>query len=270
MNKTWRDITSFVDSRKCLLVITGAGCSTGSGIGDYRDERGDWKKLPPIQYQDFLNFDISRKRYWSRSQVGYPSFRDATPNRAHLALSALEDNSRLSGLITQNVDRLHQKAGHRQVLDLHGRLDQARCLECGLVIPRDEVQVWLDLNNPWLTELDYERRPDGDAAIENVDLSSFVLPSCNYCEGLLKPDVVFFGGSVPKSIVDRSFALVGKSDGVLVVGTSLMAYSSYRLVRRAHQLGLPLASINQGLTRADELFDLQILGDCSKELEVFR
>ena len=263
MKKEISELLAFIKDKNCLLAITGAGCSTDSGISDYRDSRGLWKKPPPIQYQDFLRSENARKRYWLRSQLGYPSFRDASPNKAHQSLVRLESFGIVHGLITQNVDRLHQKAGHREVIDLHGRLDEVVCLECNKVSSRNEVQVWLESENPFVNHLDFELRPDGDASVEVRDLSAFVVPKCSDCHGMIRPNVVFFGGSVPKQTAEDCQKLVDGCDGLLIVGTSLMAFSAYRLVRSAYQNGLQIASLNQGTTRADEMISCNIVENCS-------
>jgi NAD-dependent SIR2 family protein deacetylase len=261
------ELLLFMKGLNRLLVITGAGCSTGSGISDYRDDKGSWKIAAPIEHQDFLKSVKARKRYWFRSQLGFPSFRDAQPNQAHLVLARLEEQGVVDALITQNVDRLHQKAGQEKVVDLHGRLDRVRCLDCGQISSRAEIQDWLELNNDLTGIQTFELRPDGDASIDDPDLSSFQEPNCAKCAGTLQPDVVFFGGSVPEAISQETRDLVDSSDGVLVIGTSLMAFSSYRLVRRAHQKKLPIASLNLGVTRADDLLDQKFVGDCEEVLE---
>jgi len=266
LQKEIRELLTFIKDKNRLLAITGAGCSTDSGISDYRDSRGLWKKPPPMWYQDFLRSENARKRYWLRSQLGYPSFRDALPNEAHRSLVRLESSGIIRGLITQNVDRLHQKAGHREVIDLHGRLDQVVCLECSNVSSRNEVQVWLESKNPFVNQLDFELRPDGDATVEARELSGFAVPKCFDCDGMIKPNVVFFGGSVPKQTVEDCQKMVDGCDGLLIVGTSLMAYSAYRFVRSAHQKGLQIASLNRGETRADEMINFNITKNCSVAL----
>ncbi len=247
-------------------MITGAGCSTDSGIGDYRDDLGSWKKPSPIQYQEFLRSETARKRYWFRSQLGYPSFRDALPNETHQSLVQLERTGVILGLITQNVDRLHQKAGQKEVIDLHGRLDEVVCLSCHKIIQRDEVQIWLEAENSFAANMDFERRPDGDASAEAYDLGRFRIPRCLDCDGIIKPNVVFFGGSVPKQTIEKCENWVEGSDGVLILGTSLMAFSAYRLVRSAYGKGLPLASLNRGITRADDMITYKLVENCSEVL----
>lgn len=266
MKKELSELFAFVKDTDRLLVITGAGCSTDSGIGDYRDDNGSWKKPPPVQYQDFLRSETVRKRYWLRSQLGYPSFRDALPNQAHLSLARLEDAGIIQGLITQNVDRLHQEAGQKKVIDLHGRLDQAVCLGCNKITPRNQIQDWLETENSFVNELAFELRPDGDASAEHYDLDSFLVPKCRDCDGIVKPNVVFFGGSVPKQTLENCIDWVEGSDSVLIVGTSLMAYSAFRLVRLASERGLPIASLNRGTTRANRLVTTNIVENCSEML----
>ena len=266
LQKELQELLTFVNDRKRLLLITGAGCSTGSGIGDYRDDQGLWKISSPIQHQDFLRSETARKRYWMRSQLGYPSFRNARPNPAHYCLARLDSNANMVGLITQNVDRLHQKAGQRDVIDLHGRLDEVICLDCNAVTPRDQIQNWLESKNAFVNDFDFELRPDGDASLESDDFSFFKVPDCPKCGGFIKPNVVFFGGAVPKNITEECLNRVMSSDGVLIIGTSMMAFSGFRIVRVAHERGLPIASLNLGITRADEMVTLNIKADCVEVL----
>lgn len=260
-------LQEFLTASRRLLVITGAGCSTASGIGDYRDERGEWKRPAPIQHQDFMRNLRWRQRYWARSQAGYPEFMKARPNVAHHVLASWERSGRLCGLITQNVDRLHQRAGHDDVIDLHGRLDQVVCMECGLLTDRALIQAWLNRHNRSVSELSFSPAPDGDADLAADDFSHITVPECEQCGGVLKPNVVFFGDSVPKPVVAAAFARVEQADGVLIVGSSLMVYSSFRFVRRAAELGLPIAAINVGRTRADDLLCVKEAGDCSAVLQ---
>ncbi len=259
-------IEKFMQDSDRLLVITGAGCSTASGIGDYRDEQGEWKRAQPVQHQAFMQTLAWRQRYWARSQVGYPEFKRARPNVTHQVLAHWEAQGRLCGLITQNVDGLHQRAGHQQVIDLHGRLDQVVCMDCGDTVARDDVQQWLDKHNTPALEDTVGMAPDGDADLARTDFSAIKVPECLQCGGILKPDVVFFGDSVPKARVADAFAQLEQADSVLVVGSSLMVYSSFRFVRRAAELGLPIAALNRGKTRADELLTLKIDADCGETL----
>ena len=257
MDQSLEPLKNFIHERENLLVVTGAGVSTGSGIGDYRDRDGQWKRPRPVSHQDFISSHYWRQRYWGRSQLGYPSFLLAAPNRAHRALARLERQGQLCGLVTQNVDRLHQQAGHREVVDLHGRLDQVICMDCGVIVPRLDVQTWLEARNPQLQNQSFQPAPDGDADME-MDFSSVDVPHCSACGGILKPHVVFYGDSVERRIVDDINSRVENADGVLVVGSSLMVFSSYRFVRHAHASGVPVAALNQGVTRADDLFALKV------------
>ena len=249
-----------------VLVISGAGLSTASGISDYRDQAGVWKRPRPVQHQAFVQHLHWRQRYWARSQLGYPVFAQAQPNDAHSALVELEQRGQVFAVITQNVDRLHQRAGQQRVLDLHGRLDRVRCLDCGRQLERNVVQDWLQRQNPWLNEARFTPAPDGDADIE-LDFSRVKIPHCPDCDGVLKPDVVFFGDAVPKADVERGYRWVEQAQAVLVLGSSLMVYSSFRYVRKAHELGMPVMAINQGKTRADELFSHKADVDCVGGLE---
>ena len=257
LNEDLERLQRFILARDNLLVITGAGISTGSGIGDYRDQAGQWKLPQPVTHQDFMSQLAWRQRYWARSQLGYPSFLRAKPNQAHLALARLEDQGKLCGLVTQNVDRLHQQAGHQEVVDLHGRLDQVICMDCARIVPRQDIQAWLEDKNPQLQEQSFQPAPDGDADIE-MDFSTVEVPLCKACGGILKPHVVFFGDSVERRIVDQISAKVERADGVLVVGSSLMVFSSFRFIRHAHANNVPVAALNQGVTRADDLFSFKV------------
>ena len=256
-NDDFERLQRFILTRNNMLVITGAGISTASGIGDYRNQAGQWKRPKPVTHQDFMGHLSWRQRYWARSQLGYPSFLQAAPNRAHRALARLECQGQLCGLVTQNVDRLHQQAGHQEVVDLHGRLDQVICMDCGVIVPRRDVQTWLEERNPHLQNQSFEPAPDGDADME-MDFSSVEVPHCSACGGILKPHVVFYGDSVERSIVNVINSKVEGADGVLVVGSSLMVFSSYRFIRHAHASGVPVAALNQGVTRADDMFTLKV------------
>jgi NAD-dependent SIR2 family protein deacetylase len=259
---TSSELEKFLSCTERLLVITGAGCSTASGIGDYRDERGAWKRPQPVQHQAFMESLAWRQRYWARSQLGYPEFKRAKPNVTHQILAQWEKQGRLCGLITQNVDRLHQRAAHQHVIDLHGRLDEVVCMSCGEIVSRDDLQVWLDENNKTPSAHTFQLAPDGDADITRTDFSQIKVPDCTYCGGILKPNVVFFGDSVPKARVADCLAWLDQADAVLIVGSSLMVYSSFRFARRAHHLGIPIAALNRGKTRADDLLTLKIDAEC--------
>lgn len=257
----------FIADSSRLLVITGAGCSTGSGIGDYRNDQGEWKRVQPVQHQEFMASHQWRQRYWARSQVGYPEFMRAQPNAAHQVLARWEAQGRVVGLITQNVDRLHQRAGHQRVIDLHGRLDQVVCMSCGDVVTRDAIQLWLDQHNEPADPRAFTLAPDGDADVVRDDFSTVAVPACFSCSGILKPHVVFFGDSVPKPVVEQAYDWVDAADAVLVVGSSLMVYSSFRFIRRAVAADIPVAAINRGKTRADDLLTVKVEHDCGVMLE---
>ena len=251
-------LQDFVDRHRRLFVLTGAGCSTRSGIPDYRDAEGKWKRTQPVTYQAFMGEETTRRRYWARSQLGWRRFSRARPNDAHRALAKLEAVGGCELLLTQNVDRLHQAAGSARVIDLHGRLDRVRCMGCGLRTPREALQDELDrLNAGWLA-LDAADAPDGDADLEAADFSSFRVPPCPHCGGVLKPDVVFFGENVPRQRVEAAAGHLDQADAMLVVGSSLMVYSGFRFVEMAARAGKPVAAVNLGRTRADELLALKV------------
>ncbi|WP_426438929.1 NAD-dependent protein deacetylase [Bradyrhizobium genosp. P] len=261
-----RALENFVDRHKRLFVLTGAGCSTNSGIPDYRDSDGNWKRTRPVTIQAFLGETGTRQRYWARSLIGWRRFGRAAPNDAHRALACLEAQGRCEQLVTQNVDRLHQAAGSRQVIDLHGRLDVVRCLGCAATMPREQFQGELArLNAAWLA-FDAADAPDGDADLDHEDFSSFVVPACEACGGVLKPDVVFFGENVARDVVASAQAHLQQADAVLVVGSSLMVYSGFRFVQAAAQRGLPVAAVNLGRTRADALLALKVEDQCETAL----
>jgi NAD-dependent SIR2 family protein deacetylase len=256
----------FLTRHPRLFVITGAGVSTASGIPDYRDGDGAWKRAEPIRFQDFIASDSARRRYWARSLIGWPGFAAARPNRAHHGIARLEALGHIEQLVTQNVDRLHQAAGNRRAIDLHGRLDRVECLDCGHRMPRQTFQQELALMNPALLDLDAASAPDGDALLEGVDFETFHVPACARCGGPLKPAVVFFGETVPKARVALAYAFLGRADAVLVIGSSLMVYSGFRFCRAAAEQGKPIAAINRGHTRADPLLQLKVDAECGATL----
>jgi NAD-dependent SIR2 family protein deacetylase len=245
-----------------LTVLSGAGVSTGSGIPDYRDRNGDWKNARPIEFGPFVRSEATRRRYWARSYVGWQRFSAASPNAAHAALAALENAGKIDTVITQNVDGLHQRAGNRNVIDLHGDLSKVRCLGCDTVFARSEFQQQLRQANPdWHADV-FRYRPDGDAELADGMHEDFTVADCAGCGGIVKPDVVMFGESVPKDRVARARAAVERSDALLIVGSSLMVFSGFRFARQASEAGKPIAIINQGRTRADDLATLKIESDC--------
>ncbi|MEJ2087547.1 MAG: NAD-dependent protein deacetylase [Gammaproteobacteria bacterium] len=258
------ELAGFVAQAERLLIITGAGLSAPSGIETYRDDAGRWRRAPPIQHQDFLRSPATRARYWARSMHGWPAISEARPNAAHEALVALEALGKVESVVTQNVDGLHQRAGQQRVIELHGSLARVVCLEWGSRRDRTAVQTWLTDRNPrWLTA-PAEPRPDGDAEIVG-QLDDFAVPECA-CGGVLKPDVVFYGDSVPRDRVERVREHLAAADALLVVGSSLMVYSSFRFVKEGHVRGLPMAAINRGATRADGWFHVKWLADSAVAL----
>ncbi len=268
-------LAAFLHRHPRLVVLTGAGCSEPSGIPDYRDANGDWKHRKPMTFAEFTGSAAARRRYWAGSLRGWPRVRDARANAAHLALARLEDAGRVVRLVTQNVDGLHQRAGSRRVVDLHGRLDTVECLACGATLLREDVQSLLLAWNPQFVGVsapagppdgvDGEVRPDGDTHVASAP-DDLQIPDCRDCGGVLKPSVVFFGENVPKYRVTESFAALAQADAVLVVGSSLMVYSGYRFVRAAREAGRPVAVVNLGRTRADPDVSLKIEDDCASLL----
>jgi len=236
-----------------FVALTGAGCSTESGIPDYR---GGGRTGPrhPIQHDAYLRRPDVRRRYWARATVGWSRFSAALPNAAHHALAALERAGRLAGVITQNVDRLHQAAGSARVVELHGALAEVSCLGCACVEARANVHARLLAENPgWLPRVAAELRlaPDGDAELPAEVVDEFRVVTCLACGGVLKPDVVFFGGTVADSTLAAAWSLFDASEALLVVGSSLAVYSGFRFARRAAERAIPIGVINVGPTRAD-------------------
>lgn len=261
------ELAHWLQARRHVTVITGAGVSTDSGIPDYRDADGQWKRSAPMTHQQFTRNTHARQRYWVRSFAGWSHFSGAQPNAAHRALATLEQRGLIEHLVTQNVDGLHERAGSHAVIDLHGRLDRVVCLACGYSLPRDELQRQMAALNPgWADRTDLIA-PDGDADIEGVDFDAFRVPACPRCGGLLKPDVVYYGGLVPAAWRAAADAAIAAADGVLVVGSSLMVWSSFRLVRTAVARGMSVAAVNRGRTRADDLLAFKVPGDCGAILQ---
>ena len=255
-------LTRFLEAHPRLVVLTGAGVSAASGIPTYRDAAGTWLRSTPIQHREFVSDERQRKRYWARSISGWPAVRDARPNRAHTALSRLEQQGVIELLITQNVDRLHQRAGSRQVTDLHGRLDRVQCLDCASRYSRESIQRQLLRENPHVRPGARTTLPDGDADIAPHIVEAIVVPGCENCGGILKPDVVFFGGSVAREKVEHCMTALERADALLVAGSSLKVWSGFRFCKRATDLGKPLAVINPGQTRADPLATLKVRAEC--------
>jgi NAD-dependent SIR2 family protein deacetylase len=241
------------------VSLVGAGLSTDSGIPDYRGPTGVLRRHAPMTFHAFLSDPVARHRYWARSYLGWRQIADARPNDGHHALAALQRAGAIGAVITQNVDGLHQAAGTDQVVELHGGLDRATCLNCGCVVARSLLDVRLVEANRHFTA-DVERiNPDGDAELSDDDLGDFVMIDCSECgHGPIKPDVVFFGESVPRDRVERCFGLVDASELLLVLGSSLHVMSGYRFVLRAVERGIPVAVVNQGPTRADAKVALKL------------
>ena len=258
-------LAQFITDHPRLTVLSGAGCSTGSGIPEYRDDNGDWMHAKPVQFPDFMASERVRRRYWARSYVGWGRMSRALPNAAHRALAALEEKGIVNQLITQNVDNLHRAAGSRKVIDLHGVLHRVRCMACDFRMDRAELQQQLEAMNPDWAATITGSAPDGDAHIE-ADTDAFDVPPCPACRGILKPDVVFFGESVPRERVESARQALANSDGLLVVGSSLMVFSGFRFAREAAADGKPIAIVNRGTTRADELASIKVSADCAPTL----
>ncbi len=231
-----------------LAVLTGAGLSTDSGIPDYRGP-GSINRTPMF-FQEFIKTAANQQRYWARSYLGYGRMNQAEPNLGHLSLVELERAGVLTGLITQNVDGLHRRAGSRGVLDLHGSIDRVICLDCGAVADRAAYQRTLAVLNPGFAAAGLELAPDGDVIFEET--GDFKVGPCAHCGGILKPDVVFFGESVPVPRVGQATKWVEQADCLLVAGSSLTVYSGFRFVRQAVKLGMPIVIINRGPTRGDQ------------------
>lgn len=247
-------------------MLSGAGVSTASGIPDYRDRNGEWKHSEPMQFGEFARHAESRKRYWARSYVGWQRFSRARPNAAHRALADLEATGKVDTLITQNVDQLHRAAGSRRVIDLHGDLTRVRCLDCDATQARDDYQRAMKNANPeWQADV-FRYKPDGDAELADDSTARFSVPGCARCGGVVKPDVVMFGESVPRDRVNNATAAVDRAAALLVIGSSLMVFSGFRFARQASARRKPIAIVNQGRTRADEFATIKVDADCTNVL----
>ncbi|MFL1512889.1 NAD-dependent protein deacetylase [Pseudomonas prosekii] len=250
-----------------FAVLTGAGISTPSGIPDYRDNQGVRRGRQPMMYQEFLAAPDARRRYWARAMLGWPRVRVASPNAAHEALASLQGARQIGGLITQNVDTLHDQAGSHDVIELHGSLHRVLCLDCGQRSERDAIQRVMEAQNPYLAGVDAVQAPDGDTLLDPAFEARFQVPHCPHCGAArMKPDVVFFGENVAAVTAARAMAAVEDAAGLLVVGSSLMAYSAFRLCRAVVDQGKPLIAINLGKTRADEILQMKIEGSCEQLL----
>jgi NAD-dependent SIR2 family protein deacetylase len=258
-------LVEFVCDYRRLFVLTGAGISTGSGIPSYRDAEGNWQRSQPITHQQFVGSASMRRRYWARSMLGWRVIGGAVPNAAHHALARMQRAGRVHRLITQNVDGLHHAARSTDVIELHGSLHNVICLDCGGAESRAAIQMLLEAANPEIVSHSAEMAPDGDARLED-GYEQFVIPPCPGCGGTLMPDVVFFGGNIPRKRAAEALSALGGADAVLVAGSSLMVYSGYRLCEQAAAWGKPVVAINRGVTRADDLLHMKIDADCGETL----
>lgn len=247
------DLEPVVDALSAggVLVLSGAGLSTESGIPDYRGEGGSLSRHTPMTYQDFTASAQARRRYWARSHLGWRTFGRARPNAGHRAVAAFGRHGLLSGLITQNVDGLHQAAGSTSVVELHGSLDRVRCLSCGAMSPRHELAWRLEAANTGFEPVAAGINPDGDADLTDEQVGDFRVLPCTDCGGILKPDVVFFGEAVPPQRVEHCRELVRAATALLVLGSSLTVMSGLRFVRQAAQAGKPVLIVNRDPTRGD-------------------
>jgi NAD-dependent SIR2 family protein deacetylase len=250
-----------------VAVLTGAGMSTDSGIPDYRGP--DSPPSNPMTIRQFTSDPTFRRRYWARNHVGWRHMNDTLPNAGHRALAALERAGVVSGLVTQNVDLLHTKAGSRAVINLHGTYDRVICLDCGHTMSRAALHDLLESANPGFLQHaetlgGIAVAPDADAVVG--DTSTFTIIDCPACGGMLKPDIVYFGESVPKARVEQAYSVVDAADALLVAGSSLTVFSGYRFVRHAAASGIPVAIINRGPTRGDDMATVKIDNGCSPML----
>jgi NAD-dependent SIR2 family protein deacetylase len=260
------ELAEFATHHPRLFVLSGAGVSTASGIPGYRDREGQWQRSAPVTLQEFLGKPSARRRYWARSMLGWPIVAGARPNAAHDALARLEDGGRIGQIVTQNVDGLHQRAGSSKVIELHGSIGRVRCLDCGASFARSGVQQMLVAANVEFERIAATVAPDGDVDLEALDLEAFEVPVCIACGGALKPDVVFFGDSVPRERAEAAAKAVDDCDAMLVIGSSLIAYSGFRLCEQADRSGKPIAAINLGRTRADPLLAFKVEQACADAL----
>ena len=258
MSDQLHKLADFIERHPRVLVLTGAGMSTASGIPDYRDKDGVRRGKAPVQGPEFRKLDAVRRRYWARSMAGYPALARAAPNAGHRALAEMEAQRTIGALMTQNVDGLHQRAGSEAVLELHGNIHHVVCLDCHAAFTRAFVQTQLLEANPELAGVIAAPAPDGDAHIEPDMLAQFHIPWCVHCGGMLKPDVVFFGDGVPPARTQQALDLMHQADALLVIGSSLVVFSGFRFCRMAAAASKPIAAINLGKTRADELLALKI------------
>jgi len=259
----WIEALATLMRGRRTLVLSGAGISTESGIPDYRGPDGMLRSRQPMQYREFVGSEEARRRYWSRSAIGWSRLAQARPNAGHQALARLEAAGAVIGIITQNVDELHQAAGSQRVLELHGTLAAVRCLACGRAETRAHFRDRLLGENPgWSPARDAAAptAPDGDAELAAGEAALRSIPACIHCGGVMKPDVVFFGENVPARRAQEAWSMLSDAEALLVVGSSLAVFSAFRFVERAARDGKPVAIVNQGLTRGDDLAAVRIEG----------
>lgn len=269
MEKPSQRLARFLTEHKPALVLTGAGLSTASGIPAYRDSSGEWIHPRPVLAAEFKHKDSVRRRYWRRSMSGWPNFNNAQPNPAHLSITHLQQAGIVSGIVTQNVDGLHQAAGATGIIELHGALRNVICLSCGQRLKRAGLQTeLLDKNAEYRGEK-ILMGADGDATPTDSQLSDdgFQYPNCKACNGLLKPDVVFFGENVPTESVKAGSELLRQSSSLLCIGSSLSVLSGFRYCREAVKQDKPVIILNQGKTRADDIAALKVNADCANVLQ---
>jgi NAD-dependent SIR2 family protein deacetylase len=266
-------LQSLVDSAaellrgKSVVVLTGAGVSTDSGIPDYRGAGAPVRT--PMTFDHFLADERGRQRYWAGSHLGWRHFSAAEPNSGHRALAELELAGVVNGIVTQNVDGLHLRAGSRRVVDIHGSLDRVRCLHCGQTFARADIAERMARDNPWLDAPEgVELNPDGDVTVEASD--TMIVPSCTVCGGILKPEVVFFGEFVPVEKFEEARALVRSADAMLIAGSSLVVNSGIRLLDQASKRRLPIVIVNRGVTKGDPRASLKIDAGTSEVLVALR
>lgn len=249
-----------------VVVLTGAGVSTASGIPDYRGVTGRARTAPPMQWDEFAGSAAARQRYWARGQVGFRRYEGIRPNAAHLAIAELEAAGLVDAVVTQNVDGLHRAAGSRRVVEVHGSLAEVRCMDCGQREPRSALQARLAQANPWLRDVDAAQQADGDAVLDSRHVAGFEVLGCLGCGGVLRPDVVFFGEFVPRERMARARGLVEGADTLLVAGSSLSVGSGRLLLRHARRHGASVAIVNLGPTRGDEVADVRLEADVTDTL----
>ena len=267
IGKSLEEVTDLLTGSTGWLALTGAGVSSDSGVPTYRNRFGRWKRKQPVTHQEFIRSLAYRQRFWARNVVGWRFISQAQPNSAHYAIRDLQKTGAVMGLVTQNVDGLHQLAGSRSVIDLHGRIDRVICLSCGHSQSRRSLQSWFESHNPEFANRAGQIAPDGDADVDSLDFTQLSVPCCLKCGGILKPDVVFFGDSVPRKRLKTVREMMELASGLVVIGSSLMTYSGYRFCLWASKQNKPIVLVNQGNTRADDLAMKKICAPCLPVLQ---